>query len=201
MPVCTWDPANKAAAITLSPDKLTATLAGSPGNRGCVLATVGHSSGVYWWENTFVSNSGLQDPMFGIAIAGVSQTGYLGQDANGWSYETTVKYHNGSGNVLNPGFVVTQTVGYVFDIGALTLELFIDGVDIGMMFDSGVPGLLAPGTYYPACGPGYATANSAVALANFGASVSPHLAAYLAFNPAAQPWGGPGAAGNFLSLL
>src|ERR1700734_1369834 len=51
----TWDPSNKGSPITLSNGNLTATQTSSSGTNYSVRTTTSHSSGLYYFEFSFVA--------------------------------------------------------------------------------------------------------------------------------------------------
>lgn len=79
----TWNPSDKAADITLSNGNLTADHDGSASaDLNCVRATIGKSSGKWYWEIVTSNFEGY----IGVANASLGLTSWLGGDTNGWSY-------------------------------------------------------------------------------------------------------------------
>ena len=76
-----------------------------------VLATIGMSSGKWYWEFTQTSFTVLNSPIIGIAKDNVSMTAYVGSDANGWSYEGNggQKYNNATGTAYGATSLITMS--------------------------------------------------------------------------------------------
>lgn len=166
-----WNSSDMSPTITLSNGSLTATNDGTA--NGQVRATVGVSSGKWYWETTF-----HRDVAFGqwITPAGISKTSelttqYIGETAGGASWTTDTdggsfgsKWSGGTqttGYNTTSAWVDGDVVGMALDMDAGTITVYRNNVSLGVMY-SGLSG-----TYYPATGssfePGYA-------IANFGAT-------------------------------
>jgi hypothetical protein len=97
-----WDSANKDASVTLSNGSLTATGTVSSGWKS-VRATIGHSTGKWYFEVTPDIVSGGNGWMLGIENASGTLSSYLGSTANGAGFQCTrALFTNGSftNNVL-----------------------------------------------------------------------------------------------------
>jgi hypothetical protein len=162
----TWNPLDKSANILLSNGNLSTSDPYDIG--GSVRATVGKSSGKWYWE---ITAFGYSITAVGVGNSSASVMGTVGIDANGWAYFPT------SGPVLGPkvtnnivsayaGFLISSypfVIGVALDMDAGTVSFIYNNVDLGVAF-SGLTGTLYP----------MATEASASAipltLANFGAS-------------------------------
>lgn len=152
-PYATWNPSDKGAGITLSGGNLIATCVAS--NTSC-RATLGKSSGKWYWEVVSTSNQA------GIGVSkstDVTST-WVGGGTNsyGWYGADGKLYNNGSGLTPANGTYTTNTLGFALDMDNGTLYCYLDNV----LQPKIITGL--SGTYYP--GVGNNTAFSATA--NFG---------------------------------
>lgn len=94
----TWDPAQKAASITLSNGNLTATQASGGWNGTKGLSSLAKASGKWYFEVTVVSNTSNLI-IVGVANSGASLTAFCGSDVNGWGYYAgTGQIYTGGGN-------------------------------------------------------------------------------------------------------
>lgn len=154
----TWSSTNKSSNITLSNGNLTFT--GIAGNNGIGIATVGKSSGKWYWEITVDSASALGNEFAGVTnvVPVSSNTSRLGiltnsiayrQNAGGTSY-CYLKNVTGSfatqGSGCTTDIVKNNVLSFALDMDNLTFTEYLNGVQI----DVAVTGLPA-GTWYPAC--------------------------------------------------
>lgn len=118
----TWNPADKAATVTLSNGNKTAVASG-----GSVRSTYGAAAGKWYWEYTISSGS---TQMVGVATP-ASNLGYWpGQDALAWAYDKA------SGKIYNGGVVQTvasggTNIGILLDATAKKLRFSRNGVLVG----------------------------------------------------------------------
>ena len=158
----TWDPANKASNVTLSGGNLTAALAS--GGTGMVRATIGKSSGKWYWENTIGINNLGQ--VVGICNSSQTFTGVYpgGSSANGWSYRDFdgKKFNGGGGFAYGSTWNTGDVMGVALDMDAGTLIFYKNNVSQGTAYTG------LTGTIYAAWGGSVGT-NSA-ATTNFGAT-------------------------------
>ena len=132
-----------------------------------VLATIGVSSGKWYWEYVQTSTTGANLCLSGLARDNVTLTvthSYIGMDANGWGYYGNGwTYHNA---VANSSYGATygnnDVIGVAFDADAGTLVFYKNGVSQGTAYTG-----LTSGPYFPAFGDGGSTTNIAQ-IANFG---------------------------------
>ncbi|MFZ2306845.1 MAG: SPRY domain-containing protein [Rhodoferax sp.] len=152
----TWSTTDKGSSVSLSGGNLTAT---QTSTAGMVRATVGKSSGKWYWE---IKPTSTQNNV-GVAKATASLSNYVGGDANGWGlYSADGKvYNNNAGGPPYTTYGNGDTLGFALDMDAGTLTLYKNGSLIGVI----VTGLT--GTIYPAWG-NAGSADSCVA--NFGAA-------------------------------
>jgi hypothetical protein len=158
---------------TLNPLDAEANLTLSDGNLRCanpadsdaeaIRATIGVSSGQWYWEITCIANSAGDNFMFGIATADMSLTDYPGQDANGWGYygNNGNKFHNGSSSSYGDAYTNGDVIGVVLDMDAGTLSFYKNGASQGQAFSS------ISGTVFPAFADG-SSSQSIEYSVNFG---------------------------------
>jgi hypothetical protein len=166
--MATWNPSDKNAAVTLTNGNLSAT--NSVGNRS-VRATVGKSSGKWYWEITSAVGVNPQY-IFGAGKATATLADHPGGDANGWGLSALAfasgggKFTGGGGGVAyspctDTQFSINEVIGVALDMDAGTITIYRGGVSQGVMF-SGLSG-----TIYPMVSSAGATDT---VTANFGAS-------------------------------
>jgi hypothetical protein len=129
-----------------------------------VLATIGVSSGKWYWEFTQTAYTVNNTPMIGIAKDNVSMTAYVGSDANGWGYygNNGDKYNSATGTAYGASYTNNDVIGVAFDADAGTLVFYKNSVSQGTAFTG-----LTSGPYFPA----FSDAGSTVVMtanANFG---------------------------------
>ncbi len=151
----TWNPADTGATTTLSNGNLTEISTSSSMTR----STIGKSAGKWYWEVT--ADGGLM--VIGIATAAAGLNLSLGTDAFGWGiYSPTGDiFHNSALTPYGASYAATNVLGFALDMGAGTLEIFLNGGSFGI----GVTGLVGP--VFASSGNGPPTSQ---ATANFGAS-------------------------------
>jgi hypothetical protein len=161
----TWNPADKSSNLTLSNGDLTAS--GPAATWACGRATVGKSSGKWYWEIHWdTSTTNYLMVGVGNSSASVASGSYPGFDANGYGYLCSLdghKYNNGDQGAYGATCVQGDTIGVALDMDAGTIVMYKNGVSQGTMF-SGLSG-----TIYPMIGAG-ADAATLTITANFGAS-------------------------------
>jgi autotransporter-associated beta strand protein len=162
-----WSQSDKSTHITLSNGDLRATSDGASNHQ--VRATIGKSSGKWYWESTF-HRTNANDPYYvpgGISKTSGSVEDYTGSTANGVCFTTDTdgashgsKWTSGTqttGYNTIADWVDGDVVGMALDMDAGTITVYRNNVSLGVML-SGLSG-----TYYPATGssftPGYTTAN------------------------------------------
>jgi hypothetical protein len=131
---------------TLNPLNISGTLANGnldytgPGSFGISSATIGMSSGKWYFEMTATS-TGLG---CGVSLNSASLTQYLGQNASGWAYFSDGnKYTNNSGSSYGATFTTGDVIGVAFDADAGTLVFYKNGTSQGTAFSS-----LTSGPYF-----------------------------------------------------
>lgn len=168
----TWNPADKAAAVTLSGGNLIASITASSIAR----STIGKSAGKWYWEVTLtnVGNNTLT-LVNGVATAAADLGAPLGADAYGWGHTfsnaisicigTATLFHGGGFACWGSNVANGDILGIALDMDIGTISLYINGVLQGLMF-SGLTG-----TIYAAIGGDEAAPTTTViGVANFGAS-------------------------------
>lgn len=152
----TWNPSDKNAAVTLSGGNLVAacTAAGAT-----VRATVGKSSGQWYWEVT-LSGSGYW--FLGVANTTQALSSQLGTP-NSTGVQSNDYYYNSSTSGPGTGYTLVSgnVIGFGLDADAKTLKIYQDNV-LRITI-----GAIQAGTVYPAVS-GYS--GTEVYTANFGAT-------------------------------
>lgn len=165
----TWNPSDKNANITLSGSDLTATAANTSWKSA--RATIGNSSGKWYWEIT-VDVSSDNRTTHGVGSLSATLNDWVGSDDYGWGYAgiTGYKYHSDIGVVYGSTFAAGSVIGVALDLDDGKIWWAKNGV----WQASGNPATGAnpaytglSGTCYPMC-TCYAI-NSKIT-ANFGAS-------------------------------
>ena len=111
-----------------------------------VRATIGVSSGKWYWEETATSGANL---ICGISKAAAAQSSgnYVGVNANGWGYagNNGQKYTAGAGVAYGATYTNGDVVGVAFDADAGTLTFYKNNTSQGTAFTG-----LTSGPYFPA---------------------------------------------------
>lgn len=144
-----WNPSDRDSDIVLSNSNRTMAATGSGTTSGSVRATLGKSSGSWFFEATIASN--LNSPGAGIGTLLDSLAGSVGQDAYAYGYESNgdVRHNNIVAATL-ASFGAGAVIGVAFDLNLLRLWFAKDGV-----WQNGDPALRSGGlaisaaTYYP----------------------------------------------------
>ena len=125
------------------------------------IATIGVSSGKWYWEVTQTASS--QNSNIGVVRDGDSLANYVGQTANGYSYYGGAgnKYNNAIGVSYGASFAANDVIGVALDMDAGTITFYKNGVSQGQAY-SGLSGL-----FYPAVSDGNSSATVAFVV-NFG---------------------------------
>ena len=127
MPIyATWDPAHKAAEITLSGGNLTAT--SSLNDKG-VRSTIGVSIGKWYWEIVGLHLAGTGHNRAGVVLSTYSTSAAVGDSATDWGYQDS---GNGlySGGTIFAGAAYTDAdvIGLALDVDAQTLDCYKNNV-------------------------------------------------------------------------
>ena len=135
-------------------------LLGASAAWGTRLGTIAVTSGKWYFEVTPTSGSATAGIHFGIT-QNAAPAGFLGQDANGYSYYgfNGQKYNNNAGVAYGATVADNDVVGVAFDVTAGTLTFYKNNVSQGVAFSS-----LAAGTWFL----GVSCYNTATASINFG---------------------------------
>ena len=129
-----------------------------------MLATMGMTSGKYYWEVDYPSFSAGGN--HGIANDGTPVSGHTGQDANSWAYFSSgVKSNNDVTASYGNSWTGTDIIGVAFDADNGNLYFYKNGT----VQNSGTAAYtgLTNGPYYPAFSDNSSTASSTVKV-NFG---------------------------------
>lgn len=123
----TWNPADKAASITLSGGDLVATQGGSTFNAVRGTTSKPTSGGGKWYFEVVVTTL---DAFVGVATSSANLSSYVGSDAHGWGVWSSndTAYNSGSTQGATPLPIAAGTnVGVLLDLDAGTLQFRYDG--------------------------------------------------------------------------
>jgi hypothetical protein len=86
-------------------------------------ATLGMTSGKYYWEQKFINTTGGNNAMIGVGNENAHRSAYVGADTTGWSYYAVngTKYHNGSTSSYGATFTAGDIIGVAFDADTRTI--------------------------------------------------------------------------------
>ena len=122
-------------------------------------ATIGMTSGKWYWEITVGSTTGG----IGIATSSATLTNVTGYDAYGWAYlESGVKYNNNSATSYGATWTTNDVIGVAFDADAGTLVFYKNNSSQGTAFTG-----LTSGPYFPTASDD-SGGSAATLYANFG---------------------------------
>lgn len=141
----TWNPVDTNSNIALSGGDLTLTKSGGGNGYAGSRATMGKSSGKWYWEVLVVTGNTSPFITIGVANASASLSNYTGADANGWCYyqETGNKITNGSGTAYGAAYGSTDNVGILLNMDDGELSFRKNNADQGLAF-TGLSGTLFP---------------------------------------------------------
>ena len=110
---CTLNPLRIGANLTLSNGNLDITT-GSTGSK-IASSSIGVSSGKWYWEATLNASGEI---LIGIENGQASLSQYLGQNVNGWGYDSFngAKYNNGSSSAYGNTFTTNDVIGVALDL-------------------------------------------------------------------------------------
>jgi hypothetical protein len=140
----TFNPLDASSDFTLSNGNLDLTTSGA-NSWEAVRATIGISSGKYYWEWT----AGVTTTDIGVSTAQMSLANWVGSGAYGWSYDYNgQKYNNGSGASYGNSYTTGDVIGVAFDADAGNLYFYKNGAaqNSGTAAFTG----LTSGPYFPA---------------------------------------------------
>ena len=143
---------------------------GAAATRTGTAATMGMTTGKFYWEVTVTGGSGSMAPVVGISNTTANSSvssgiGYYpGYTASGWGYEgsTGDKYNNLVNTAYGATYTTNDVIGVAFDATAGSLTFYKNNVSQGVAFSS-----LPATTYFPAVGDGGSTGTVTYA-GNFG---------------------------------
>lgn len=160
----TWDPAKKGTTCTLTNGNLTAS--GTIGNNSQVLATIGKSSGKWYWEVTVGVLASNAICAGGIATTSAGLNNNFGSDVFSWGYATFAgngeKWHNGAGSGFGVSYTTGDVIRCALDMNSGIFQVYKNASLQGTL----ISGL--SGTQFPSAG-SIAT-NGYNCTANFGAT-------------------------------
>jgi hypothetical protein len=178
-PTATWNPSDKAAAVTLSGGNLTTSITSTGSTDGGVRATVGISGAngnpKRYWEHTMISTSTGDGHVYvavGIATSTANLNGpggalgrHMWNEGSASIDDTTSSTYPAGADPTHNFWVPGDVVGVLLDMGTGTLGFSLNGVFQGTM----TTGL--SGTYYPFVINGDSISSiTSVVTTNFGSS-------------------------------
>jgi hypothetical protein len=162
---CTWNGVSIGTAATLTNGNLDVAYSASASRLGTG-ATIGGSSGKWYWEVTLTASS-LANSVLLIGIAKSSSANeigtYVGIKATDYGYygNDGTKYNNNSATAYGASFAPNDVLGFALDMDAGTCVVYKNNVSQGTLASS------LTGTYFPAISDASPT-NTSSATANFG---------------------------------
>lgn len=134
------------ATPTLSAGSLDVTQASTTAS--CIgTATMGVSSGKWYWEATFISGNGSNNSFLGVVNGQLQNTtpNDLGYYSNEYAYKSGngYKYTNNTQTAYGATFTSGDVIGFALDLSAGTLTFYKNNVSQGVAFSS-----LPTGDYY-----------------------------------------------------
>lgn len=168
IPYATWSASYIASTSnSLDATDLIYTMNAGGGSR-TIIATVGKTSGKYYWEfylNTYTSGDQIS---VGLASATHTCVTGMGYDAYSWSvgvvFSSPYKVNNTSFTSYGTLFAAGDVISVAPDYGSGSFNVYRNGTIVGS--SPAWSGL--SGTLYPAMGNSSSTTNGYVATANFG---------------------------------
>lgn len=154
----TWNPADKDADATLSGGNLTSAHSAA----GAVRATVGKTTGKWYWEAKWTAGS---NAAIGVGDSDTSLATYLGSTIDGIGYHS-----GGAGQIIRYGsiqaavtpYVLNDVIGIALDCGASTVTFYRNNV---IQYTYSYSGVLVGAIYPMASG-----VNTGTHQSNFGAT-------------------------------
>jgi hypothetical protein len=126
---------------------------------GSILATMGMTSGKYYWEITVTTAT----TEIGIALDSIDPETYFAIGTAGWCYNADgTKRTNNTDTSYGASFTTNDVIGVSFDGTTGSLTFYKNGVSQGVAFSG-----LASNTYFPAVAD-YTGGGTAGGYANFG---------------------------------
>ncbi|NBQ85345.1 MAG: hypothetical protein EBU03_04400, partial [Methylophilaceae bacterium] len=155
-------PIDKGSEVTLANANLSVSWSGVTGNS--VRATMGCTSGQWYWEVTSGGNSSIGLINFALPIVPASGNQWVGGGGFGaggsYGYAPTgLAYTNNTGTSYGASFTTGDVIGVAFDSSAGTLTFYKNGVSQGVAYT----GISTSILYAPAIGyfqPSSGTSNS-----------------------------------------
>jgi hypothetical protein len=138
----TWNPNDKNASITLSTGNMTATV---PTVVGLARASLGKSSGKWYWEVTGAAGNG---PIPGISTTSTLTSTWPGGDTTSYGYysQNGSIYNNGSVvGGLGTTYISTDVIGFALDMTVPSISFYKNNVLAGTQ-------TISAGTWYPSVG-------------------------------------------------
>lgn len=160
MALITWDTVNKGPNVTLSNGNLQAEV---PNSNNTVKASIGKSSGKWYWELSFVN---LQNAIVGVISnnAGINRT-YDSTYHRGIDSYDGRKYDSGVFSSYAASFSSSAIIGILLDMDNGAVEFRINNISYGIASSN----LKNLGTVYPSVTSG-SSGTGCTVLANFGDS-------------------------------
>lgn len=154
----TWNPLDKGANITLSSGDLVASNLAGGGGFATVRATVGKTTGKWYWEVTVTTFNSL----IGICTASGTLASYNGSDTHGFGLFNSNgnRYYNGSATAYISPLFTGDIVGVLLNLDNMELSFKINNGTATTVIDISA----ISGTIYPSVSP---QSSTGVATARF----------------------------------
>jgi hypothetical protein len=154
----TLNPLSKSSVHTLSDGNLTITGI-SP--YGSTFATIGMSSGKWYWEQTLAATTGTNDIQIGMGNKDTDALNYPGATSRSYGFSSgNLKWNNGGATAYTTSWTSGDVIGLAFNADTGSLTLYKNGASLGVAFSS-----IPADTYFPIAG---AYNSSSVSYLNFG---------------------------------
>jgi hypothetical protein len=116
----------------------------SGGPAGLTTATIGVSSGKWYWEQTTTADDISAGQFAGIISSTSATTGYVGSTSQGWGYYNSgSKYNNNSATSYGASWGVNDVIGVALDMDAGTITFYKNNISQGTAF-TGLSGTMFP---------------------------------------------------------
>jgi hypothetical protein len=108
-------------------------------------ATIGMTSGKWYWEVTATAATGTLYCMVGVSLNSCTLNDYFGVSSAGWGYSAHDGYkYNAGGLAYGSSWVVNDVIGIAFDADAGTITFYKNNVSQGTAYTG-----LTSGPYFP----------------------------------------------------
>lgn len=169
VPAITLNPADKSATITLSSGNLTGQKTSGGTGHVLVRATVGKSSGKWYWEVVQTSTMTNSREIAAITQASVSTAVQPGSSPNGWGYNGVngFKYNNNVASAYGATFNTGDVIGVALNLVDGQLTFYKNNTSQGVITG------IAAATWFPTIGFFDQTGTAAIRLKASAQTYSP----------------------------